>query len=129
IRLRRLPDDGGPAPDDPGCADTLARLRREYVAPTEKDVVGNAALILVPSPGATPDSREWAEVCSMLLRLGAEGRLASKVGAVVHSGGEETLRAFRALLERAGSRLPDGEGTPAAPGDPAGEATAAGRRV
>ena len=41
------------------CEEAFARMRKEYVPPTEKDVLGNAALILVPSSGATPDSGEW----------------------------------------------------------------------
>ena len=45
-RLRRLPDDEGAV--EPACAETLRRLQKEYVAPTEADVVGSQGLIIVP---------------------------------------------------------------------------------
>jgi hypothetical protein len=128
IRLRRLPDHDAAAPDGPDCADTLARMRKEYVAPTEKDILGNAALILVPQAGATPDSSEWTEFSAMLARLGSEGRLTGKVGAVVDTGNEVTVRSFGALLERAGLRRANQGATPAS-SDLAREATMMGRRV
>ena len=128
IRLRRLADHDVATPDGPDCADTLARMRKEYVAPTEKDILGNAALILVPSAGATPDSTEWAEFSAMLTRLGSEGRLTGKVGAVVDSGSEATVRSFGSLLERVGLRRAD-QGAPPGSGDLAREATLMGRRV
>ncbi len=128
IRLRRLPDDGVPAPDGPICADALARMRKEYVAPTEKDIVGNAALIVVPPAGATPESNEWAAFSTMLARLGSEGRLAGKVGAVVDTGNEMTVRSFGSLLDRAGLRRAD-QDPAAASGDLERQATALGRRV
>jgi hypothetical protein len=37
IRLRRLPDRGAAAA---GAADTIARMQKEYVAPTETDILG-----------------------------------------------------------------------------------------
>jgi len=128
IRLRRLPDQDVSSPDGPDCADTLARMRKEYVAPTEKDILGNAALILVPSAGATPESSEWAEFATLLARLGSEGRLAGKVGAVVDSGSEATVRSFGSLLERVGLRRAD-QGTAPASSDLAGQATMTGRKV
>jgi len=128
IRLRRLPDPDVSSPESPDCADTLARMRKEYVAPTEKDILGNAALILVPPAGATPESGEWAEFSSLLVRLGSEGRLAGKIGAVVDSGSEATVRSFGSLLERVGLRRTDQETSPAS-SDLAGRATMTGRKV
>ena len=128
IRLRRLADTDQDAPMTAECEDAFARMRKEYVAPSEKDIVGNAALILVPSAGATPQSREWAEFSAMLARLGAEGRLADKVGAVVDNGNESTVQAFRALLDRVGLRRAN-QGAAPASGDLARHATATGRLV
>ena len=116
------------SPDSPDCADTLARMRKEYVAPTEKDILGNAALILVPPAGATPESSEWAEFSAMLARLGSEGRLTGKVGAVIDSGSETNVRSFGSLLERVGLRRADQAPVPAS-GDLARQATMLGRRV
>lgn len=58
IRLRRIPDFGLVVDTDP-----LLRMRKEYVPPTEKDIVGADAIILVAAPGAseTPWST-WIEV-------------------------------------------------------------------
>jgi len=128
IRLRRLPDHGTASPDAPECADTLARMRKEYVAPTEKDILGNAALILVPSAGATPESSEWAEFATLLARLGSDGKLSSKVGAVVDSGNELTARSFGSLLERVGLRRAERDAAPSS-GDLAQQATTTGRSV
>ncbi len=132
IRLRRLPDDGAAprAEDSSECQETLARMRKEYVAPTEADLAGNDALILAAPAGATPDSGEWIALRDMLLRLGAAGTLAGKVGAVVDTGDEATLHSFSALIERAGLRrvTPDAP-VPAASGDRVHQATACGRRV
>ena len=126
IRLRRLADRDESAPMTADCEEAFTRMRKEYVAPKEADILGNPALILVPSAGATPESSEWAEFSTMLARLGSEGKLAGKVGAVVDSGNVETARSFASLLARAGLRRAD-----AAPpsGDLAQQATATGRKV
>ena len=132
IRLRRLPDEGDAphAQDSPECQETLARMRKEYVAPTEADVAGNDALILAAPAGSTTESSEWIAFRDMLLRLGAAGTLAGKVGAVVDTGDEATLHSFSALMERAGFRrvTPDVPG-PATAGDRVHQATACGRNV
>jgi len=106
IRLRRLPDDGAPprAQDSPECREALARMRKEYVPPTEADITGNDALILAPPAGSTTDSTEWAEFVSLLTRLGAAGKLAGIVGAVVDTGSEDTRRSFSTLMARVGFR-------------------------
>ena len=51
-RLRRLPDDGRPAA--PACTETLHRMRKEYVPPTDADITGSPALIVVPTAGMSP---------------------------------------------------------------------------
>ncbi len=132
IRLRRLSDDGSaPAPGDSAeCRDALARMRKEYVPPTEADIVGNDALVLAPPAGATIDSAEWVPFIDTLTRLGAAGKLAGKVAAVVETGNEETFRTFSSLLASAGFRsVPPGAVTTASPGDLVQQATACGRRV
>jgi hypothetical protein len=127
IRLRRLPDRDGSAPMTAECEEAFTRMGKEYVPPTEKDILNNAALILVPRAGATTESAEWAEFCALLVRLGANGQLAGKVGAVVDSGNEETARSFGALIERAGMRRASPD--EAAAGEFARHATATGRKV
>lgn len=76
IRLRRLPDlDTAPGNEDFG------RMRKEYVPPTEKDVLGADALVLVASSDYPLSSPVWASYSSLLSRLRDEGQLRSKVGA------------------------------------------------
>jgi len=82
----------------------------------------------VPPAGATPESSEWAEFSTMLVRLGSEGRLTGKVGAVIDSGNEATVRSFGSLLERVGLRRATEVAAPAS-GDLARQATAMGRKV
>jgi len=132
IRLRRLPDDGAPsrAEESLECQDALARMRKEYVPPTEADITGNAALILAPPAGSTTDSTEWADFVSLLTRLGAAGKLAGVVGGVVDTGSEETRQSFSTLMARAGFRSVVQDATdPAARNDLRTRATAYGRRV
>ena len=132
IRLRRLPDDGAPsgAEDPLECQEALARMRKEYVPPTEADITGNDALILAPPAGSTTDSTEWAGFVSLLTRLGSAGKLAGVVGAVVDTGSEETRRSFSALMARVGLRsVVQGVLDPETREDLRTLATACGRRV
>jgi flavodoxin len=99
-RLRRLPDDGRPAPPD--CADTLRRMRKEYVPPTEADVSGSQALIIVPAAGMRPSSEAWQPFMELLDRLAAAGTLSGKVGAVIDAGDGETVASFVAALAARG---------------------------
>jgi hypothetical protein len=46
IRLRRLPD-----PEHSDATETLTRMRKEYVPPAEKDILGANVVILASSPG------------------------------------------------------------------------------
>lgn len=130
IRLRRLPDDGAPAgPEDlPDCVEALARMRKQYVPPTEADIAGNDALVLAPPAGASTESSEWVEFLASLTRLGAAGKLAGKVAAVVDTGDAETLRAFSSFVAGLGFRsvTPD---APSSPDDLVRRATSCGRRV
>ena len=78
IRLRRIPDV------DQGSQNTeVVRMRKEYVAPAEADVLGADSLILDASADANVLSAPWQEFLNLLLRLGSEGRLGRKVGASI----------------------------------------------
>jgi hypothetical protein len=117
-RLRRLPDDGRPAAPD--CAGTLRRMQREYVPPTEADVAGSAALIVVPTAGMTPASQEWQPLIALLDRLASTGTLAGKAGAVIDAGDSETVARFASELAARGFTVVPGDG---------GDARAHGRAV
>jgi len=102
-RLRRLPDDGGPAATE--CADTLRRLRKEYVPPTEADITGSQALIIVPGAGMTPSSDGWQPFMELLDRAASSGALAGKVAAVIDAGDSQTVASFSAALAARGFAL------------------------
>jgi len=76
IRLRRLPEPQSENPTEPEL-----RMRKEYVAPTEKDVLGADAVILAGS-AATPLS-QWADFLKVLRGLRDAGRLSNKVAAEI----------------------------------------------
>lgn len=116
-RLRRLPDDDAAVP--PTCADTLRRLQKEYVAPTEADIVSSQGLIVVPSAGMTAASPPWASFMALLERLSETGALAGKVVTVVKTSDDQTASFAAALATRGVVLLfPDG-----------GDARAHGRAV
>jgi multimeric flavodoxin WrbA len=83
IRLRRVRDAAVP----PDTSAEVLRMHKEYVPPAEADVLGADALVVAPPLSALPSDDEWQEFMGLLARLGREGRLAGKVGAVVNSGG------------------------------------------
>jgi hypothetical protein len=78
IRLRRLPDSGVLADTE-----VLTRMRKEYVPPTESDVLGANALILASAPGSNPASAPWHDFLELLRKLSDAGRLRGKAGAAI----------------------------------------------
>jgi hypothetical protein len=129
IRLRRMPEAAGHTmPSRAEDRDALARMQKEYVAPTEADVLGADAILIVPPPSSSPDTGEWQPFVSMLARLAAEGRLTGKVAAVVHAGDGETVAAFaKALVVPGLIMVPPG--MPGSERDLAETATLHGRHV
>jgi flavodoxin len=99
-RLRRLADNGRPAP--PECTDTLRRMRKEYVSPTEADIARSPALILVPTAGMTPVSDAWQSFMTMLDQLARAGTLTGKVAAVIDAGDSQTVASFSSALAARG---------------------------
>jgi flavodoxin len=118
-RLRRLTDDGRTLA--PECADTLRRMQKEYVPPTEKDIAAATALIIVPTAGMTPGSEEWQPFMAMLDRMAAAGTLTGKIGAVIDAGDSQTVATFSSALAARGVAVM----TP----DSTGDARAHGRAV
>jgi hypothetical protein len=110
-RLRRLVDAGRPVP--PECADTLRRMQKEYVQPTEKDITGAPALIVVPTAGMTPVSPEWQSFITLLDALASAGTLAGKVAAVIDAGDSRTSASFSSALAAHGFALITADGSDA----------------
>lgn len=104
IRMRRMPDVGAVTPpaDRPECAETLARMRREYVPPAEADILGTDGLVVAAPSGSSAASPEWAPLAGMLSKLQAEGKLRGKVAGVVDGGDPSTVRAFATFLHDLG---------------------------
>jgi hypothetical protein len=123
-RLRRVVDDGRPAP--PECADTLRRMQKEYVAPTEADIAGAPALLIVPSAGMTPESDAWQPFIGLLDRLASAGKLAGKLGVVIDAGNRETVAGFSSALSARGLTLIAASGDARAYGRAIGAAVRAG---
>jgi hypothetical protein len=74
IRLRRLPD-----PDGIQATETLVRMRKEYVAPTEADINGADVVILASAVDADCSVGPWQAMASLLRKLRAGGKLDGKV--------------------------------------------------
>ena len=102
-RLRRLADDPRQAP--PQCADALRRMQKEYVPPTEADIAGSPALLIVPSAGTTPSSDAWQPFMVLLDRLASAGTLTGKSGAVIDAGDSQTVASFSSALTARGFTL------------------------
>ena len=75
IRLRRLPDMGI-------VSDTqaLLRMRKEYVPPTEKDILGADALIVVAPPDFSDSSIQWKPYLELIRRLPLDKKVAACIG-------------------------------------------------
>src|SRR6266699_2996873 len=76
IRFRRLPDigDADLSADSPECRTIHERLRKEYVAPKEADVLRADAIIFVAPPDFRSVSPEWTEHLDLIEELRAAGK-------------------------------------------------------
>ncbi len=102
-RLRWLTHAGVVVPQE--CAVTFRRLQKEYVPPTEPDIAGSQALIIVPSAGMTPSSDEWQPFVALLDRMAQARTLAGKVCAVIDTGDSHTVASFTTVLSACGFAL------------------------
>jgi len=75
IRLRRLPDMGMVADNE-----ALLRMRKEYVPPTEKDILGADALIMVAAPGFSESDLQWKPCLELIRRLPLNQKVAAGIG-------------------------------------------------
>jgi len=101
IRLRRVAD-ATPAGEFTDANDPLRRMLKEYVVPTEADVLGANAIAVAPSPGSSISSPEWASFITLLDQLGHAGKLTGKVAAVIDTGDRATTNSFASALLSSG---------------------------
>ena len=105
IRMRRMPDTQDAAAGVSDCAAETARMRKEYVPPTEVDLAGADALIVAVPPGIGATAPEWAPLTQMLSALASQNKLRGKVAAVVPGGDAAANAAFAATLGELGFTL------------------------
>jgi len=114
--------------DGPNHADTLTRMWKEYVAPTEADIRGADAIVISPTSDCDPSSAHWRPYFELLRTLGAAGALAGKVGAVVRNRDAAAVQEFEEAMKTAGLTLVS-PGPPPADSATTEAAIAHGRRV
>ena len=105
IRMRRMPDTPDAAPIGADCAAETARMRKEYVPPTDGDITGAEALIVAVPPGFGAGAPVWAPLTQILSALASQNKLQGKVAAVVAGGDEPANAAFADSLRRLGFTL------------------------
>jgi len=125
IRFRRLPDIGETSfeTDPPECRKTWDRMRKEYVAPNEADVLRADAIIFVAPTGFRAVSPEWTEHLDLIEELRSGGKLNGKVAAAIQNDAAADTLA-RVILRLGFIVVPAG-----AAADGAARALAHGRRI
>ena len=78
IRLRRLPDMGMVSDTE-----ALLRMRKEYVPPSEKDILGADALIIVAPPDFSDAAIQWKPYLELIRRLADARALENTVTACI----------------------------------------------
>jgi len=94
IRFRRLPDIGEAisSGDSPECRKVHERLRKEYVAPNEADVLRADAIIFIAPSEFSAVSPEWTEHLDLIEELRSAGKLNGKVAAAIQNDtGQDAL--------------------------------------
>jgi len=125
IRFRRLPDigDATSSSDSPECRKVHERLRKEYIAPSEADVLRADAIIFVAPSEFRSVSPEWTEHLDLIEELRSAGKLNGKVAAAIQNDtGQDALA--RVILRLGFIAVPAGTS-----GEGPARALAQGRRT
>jgi multimeric flavodoxin WrbA len=101
IRLRRLPDLSAimTIEDTEECRQNFERMRKEYVAPLEKDLLSADAFVFVARETFEPNDPEWGNLLSMLSSLCSDGLLNNKPAAVVAAGDATVASLAQAIAQ------------------------------
>jgi len=85
IRLRRLPDVNAvmTIQDTEDCRANFERMRKEYVAPLEKDLLNADAFVFAARDTFEANDVEWGNLLSLLSKLCADGLLTNKPAVVI----------------------------------------------
>ena len=135
IRLRRIPDaDSHAGAGD--CEDAISRMRREYVAPAERDVVWADAIVFAAPDRGGARSGDWKSCLTLLGRLRDAGKLDGKLAVVLNPASRSENRSrpstslSASILELGFIVLPPSPDRPDDRGDsPVHRALIQGRRV
>jgi multimeric flavodoxin WrbA len=101
IRFRRLVDVGEvPAQEGSECQKALERMRKEYIAPKEADVLRADVIIFVAPVDFSSISAEWTEHLDLIEELKSAGKLEGKVAAAIQS--DAGLDALATVILRSG---------------------------
>ena len=122
IRLRRVAD----TTETSDCTETLVRLRKEYIAPREIDVLAADGLVFAAPAGLDASSAEWAEFISLLRKLSSAGQFEGKAAAVIDTGDPATLTSFENVVTELGLTTVARDSTKL---DGVEQATALGRKI
>jgi multimeric flavodoxin WrbA len=115
IRMRRLmePDGDAAIARHPECADSIRRMRTEYVPPRVADLLAAEAIVIALPDEFDASSPECAAFLDLLRSAGAGGPLAGRTAAVI--GARAALAAVREVLTECGYTVVpfarDGAGT------------------
>jgi NAD(P)H dehydrogenase (quinone) len=138
IRLRRLPDvvDATTLEESAECREALARMKKEYVAPAEADIVWADAIVFGTPARFNAASAEWAGCLDLLGRLQSRGALDGKVATMlvsnpaVSDNREPALMSFAATILQLGFvAVPPSFGQERTQADAVERAIQQGRRV
>jgi len=66
-------------------------MRKEYVPPTEKDILGADALIIVAPPSSSDSDLQWRPYLELIRRLPLNNKVAASIGMDINSFNESGI--------------------------------------
>ena len=101
IRLRRLPDVNTimTIEDTEDCRTNFQRMRKEYVAPLEKDLLNADAFVFAAPESFEGTDAEWGAILNMIATLCSDGLLTNKPAAVVAASDTAVAALSRAIAQ------------------------------
>lgn len=108
IRLRRLPDVNAvmTIQDTEECRANFERMRKEYVAPLEKDLLNADAFVFAARDTFEATDPEWGNLLNMLATLCSDGLLTNKPAVVVAASDTAVSELSRAVAQTGVTVIP-----------------------
>src|SRR5262249_5035428 len=114
------------------CVEAMARMNKEYVPPTEADILWADAIVLGTPLRFNASSAEWASYLELLGKLRSAGKLEGKVATAFIStpDGQPARASFATtILELGLIVVPAASHSTGTPVNPVDEAVTQGRKV